>query len=284
MRELPISNRTKAPLPNGWGERTCLMGVINITPDSFSDGGEYLEITKALERFEFCLNNGADIIDIGAQSTRPGAIDIGPDEELSRLLEPLKAIRNEYPKALISIDTFHSKVANKALEIGANWINDISGGRYDNNILKVVADLGCPYVITHSRGNIEDMHSKVSYKNFLNELINEIYEYIELAIKAGISNNQIILDPGIGFSKKTEHNLSIIKNIHLIRSIGYPILIGPSRKRFIGEVLDEPDSNKRLMGTAAVVSKCVSSNIELVRVHDVKEMYQIIKMSESINI
>ncbi len=255
------------------------MGVINITPDSFSDGGKYFDIQNALKKASDCINLGADIIDIGGQSTRPGANILSPDEELKRIFPTLKLIRKEYPSQLISVDTFYSEVAEEALCLGADWINDISGGRLDPQIFKVIAGTKVPFVITHSRGNSQTMKNLCNYENVVEEVLSELLIQVDKAISAGVSSEQIIIDPGIGFAKNTSQNLSLLTNLNVFINSNYPVLIGPSRKRFIGDVLNEPDPLKRIFGTSAVVCKCVEAKVNIIRLHDIHEMKQLIKMA-----
>ena len=274
--------KNKKIWPDFWSDKTCVMGVLNVTPDSFSDGGKYFSHNSAIERASQMINEGADVIDIGAQSTRPGAEIIGSDEELDRLIPVLKSIRYNHPEIIISIDTFQSKVASKALDIGANWINDVSGGRYDPFMLDVVSSSQCPYILMHSRGNSKTMSSLTSYKNITLDVISQLLLSTEKAISKGIDNSKIIWDPGIGFAKDTVQNIQLLKDLETIAKEGFPLLIGPSRKRFIGDLINEPDSKKRLTGTIAVVCRCVQANINLIRVHDVKEVCNAIIIANNI--
>ena len=268
--------------PKDWGRKTSIMGVINLTPDSFSDGGDYNSTRKILDQVKNFLFNGVDIIDLGAQSTRPGAEEIGPEKEIKRLIPFLKKIRSEYPEILISIDTFNSEVANEALLNGANWINDITGGRRDVKILDVVSKFNCPFVITHSRGNSQNMNMLNKYDNFLSDVIKSLENSTMSALDKNISKDNIILDPGIGFSKDTVQNLQILKNLDLFKKLNFPILIGASRKRFIGDILNEINPKERDIGTLAISCLCSQLNIHLVRVHNVKMNYQILKISDRI--
>ncbi len=279
MPESQITHLIKNPWPQKWGKKTAIMGILNITPDSFSDGGLYLDPEDAVSRVSEQLDQGADIIDIGAQSTRPGANLIEPEEELNRLIPVLKTIRNLFPDILISIDTFHSKVAHKALEYGANWINDVTAGREDARILDVVCEAKCPYVLTHSRGNSKTMNNYSFYKDIINDVKNELLESIEKALKIGVLEENIIIDPGLGFAKNTKHNILIIKNLEKFGSFGLPLLVGPSRKRFIGEVLNEQDTKKRIWGTNAVICRCVQAKVHLVRVHEINQVSKTIDMA-----
>ena len=260
--------------------KTAIMGVINITPDSFSDGGLYLNPLKAVQRANQQLKEGVSILDIGAQSTRPGAEYIQPEIEWKRLFPALKAIRTEFPSALISVDTFSSTVASKALQLGANWINDISGGNRDPEILKVVADANCPYVITHSRGNSKTMNQLCVYNHLINDILDELNIATESALNSGILAENIIWDPGLGFAKDTNHNLEILRNLEVFTKAQYPILVGPSRKRFIGEVLNEEDSEKRLFGTLAVICRCIEAKVAIVRVHDIAPTFKTVQMAK----
>ncbi len=270
------------PWPDNWGRKTSIMGIINLTPDSFSDGGEFCSIEKVLSQVNNFISNGVDVIDLGAQSTRPGAIEIGAKNELKRLLPYLKIIRKEYPDILISVDTFNSEVAYESLLNGANWINDVTGGRRDEEILDVVAKFNCPFVITHSRGNSKNMNNFTNYDDLLVEIIQSLETLTKKAINKRVSKDRIIWDPGIGFSKKTNQNIEILKNIDSLKKFEFPILIGASRKRFIGEILKEDNPKERDIGTLAVSCLCSQLNIHLVRVHNVKINYQVLKVSDKI--
>ena len=281
MPELQITNKNNF-WPNNWGKKTSIMGIINLTPDSFSDGGELCSIEKVLDKVNNFVMNGVDVIDIGAQSTRPGAIEIGPKAEIKRLIPYLKIIRRNYPKVLISIDTFNSEVAYEALSNGANWINDVTGGRRDEEILDVVASFNCPFVITHSRGNSKNMNKLTSYKNLLTDIIESLETLTNNAIKKKVDKNKIIWDPGIGFSKNTDQNIEILRNLYAIKNHGFPILIGASRKRFIGDILDQINPVERDIGTLAISCLCSQFNIDLVRVHNVKINYEILCVADKI--
>ncbi len=272
----------KDPWPKGWGEKTSIMGVINLTPDSFSDGGDLNSSKKILDQVNHFLSNGVDIIDLGAQSTRPGAKEVGSKIEIKRLIPYLKLIRSEYPETLISVDTFNSDVAHEALLNGANWINDVTGGRRDNEILKVVSEFNCPFVITHSRGNSKNMNELSNYKNVVSEVKFSLENLIKNALEKNISRKNIIVDPGIGFSKDLNQNLEILRNLDVFKNLNLPILIGASRKRFIGEVLNENNPKERDIGTLAISCLCSNFNIDIVRVHNVKLNYQILKVADRI--
>ena len=270
----------KNPWPEGWGQKTSIMGVINLTPDSFSDGGELNSSKKVLEQVNNFLRNGVDVIDLGAQSTRPGAEEVGPKKEIKRLIPYLKLIKSEFPDVLISIDTFNSEVAYEALLNGANWINDVTGGRRDINILDVVSKFDCPFVITHSRGNSQNMNELSKYKNVTREVKFSLETLIQNALEKNISKENIIVDPGIGFSKDINQNLEILRNLEVFKELNLPILIGASRKRFIGEILDEMNPKERDIGTLAISCLCSQFNIDIVRVHNVKMNSQILKVAD----
>ena len=258
------------------------MGVINVTPDSFSDGGRFLASERALAEAQRQLSRGADVLDLGAQSTRPGAEEVGAEEELRRLLPALNAIRQHCPEALISIDTFLAPVAAKALEAGANWINDVSGGRRDPDLLKVVADAGCPVVLMHSRGDSQTMDQLTTYSDVVADVKEALLERSEAAIQAGVDESQIIWDPGLGFAKTHEQNLQLLRDLEQLTAGTRPVLIGPSRKRFIGAVLDEPRPKARLWGTAAVACRCTQAGAAVLRVHDVGPISQTLRMAAAL--
>ena len=258
------------------------MGIINLTPDSFSDGGDLNSSEKVLDKVNQFLCNGVDIIDLGAQSTRPGAKEVGPNIEIKRLIPYLKLIKSEYPEILISIDTFNSDVAHEALLNGADWINDVTGGRRDKEILEVVSKFNCPFVITHSRGNSQNMDELSKYVDVLNEVKFSLESLIRNALEKNISKKNIIVDPGIGFSKDTNQNLEILRNLDVFKKLNFPILIGASRKRFIGEILNEINPKYRDIGTLAISCLCSNFNIDIVRVHNVKMNYQILKVADMI--
>ena len=270
------------PWPDKWGQKTSIMGIINLTPDSFSDGGEFFSVEKVLNQVNNFILNGVDVIDLGAQSTRPGAIEIGAKKELRRLIPFLKEIRTKYPNILISIDTFNSEVAHEALLNGANWINDVTGGRRDEEILDVVSEFNCPFVITHSRGNSQNMNNLTNYDDFLGDVTSSLEMLTKIAIKKNVNRDNIIWDPGIGFSKDTYQNIELLRNIDSFKKFQFPILIGASRKRFIGEILDEDNPKERDIGTLAISCFCSQLNIHMVRVHNVKMNNQVLKIADKI--
>ncbi len=278
---MQITNN-KHPWPYKWGHKTSIMGIINLTPDSFSDGGDFCSVEKVLSQVNHFVSNGVDVIDLGAQSTKPGAKEIGPRKEITRLIPYLKKIRKEYPKILISIDTFNSEVAYEALLNGANWINDVTGGRRDEKILDVVSEFQCPFIITHSRGNSQNMNRLTSYDDLLADIANSLNILSTKAIKKNVSKDKIIWDPGIGFSKDKNQNIRILRNIDFFKKFDFPILIGASRKRFIGEILKQPNPKERDIGTLAISCLCSQQNIHLVRVHNVKINSQVLKVADEL--
>ena len=269
-------------LPYGWGRKTSIMGILNLTPDSFSDGGDFFDLAKALVQVEKFINYGVDVLDIGAQSTRPGAEEVGSAIEIERLIPILREIRKRFPNIIISIDTYNSDVALKALLNGANWINDVTGGRRDEEIYSVVSKFDCPFVITHSKGNSQTMNDLINYENLIEDIIDSLKILINKARSKGVDMNKIILDPGLGFAKNTSQNILILKNLRKFKKLGYPLLIGASRKRFIGEVLKISNPKDRDIGSLAISCLCSQLNIEIVRVHNVELHSQIIKMADKI--
>jgi dihydropteroate synthase len=258
------------------------MGILNLTPDSFSDGGLFQRPDQALKQAARLLRAGADVLDLGAQSTRPGAEDIGPAAELGRLLPALKAIRAAHPAALLSVDTFHAEVAEAALAAGADWINDVSGGRRDPAILGVVAQARCPYVLMHSRGDSRSMDALTDYRDVVEDVCAELGRSTRLALAQGVNTSQLIWDPGLGFAKTHEQNLALLRGLGRLRQEGFPLLVGPSRKRFIGEVLAEPRPRARLWGTAAVCTEAIRGGAAVLRVHDVAPIVQTARMMDAI--
>ena len=258
------------------------MGVINITPDSFSDGGRFLRVDHAVAEAAQQLQQGADVLDLGGQSTRPGAQDVGAEEELRRVLPVIQEIRSQFPTALLSVDTFLAPVAEAALRAGVNWVNDVSGGRRDPNLLRVVASAGCPVVLMHSRGDSRSMDQLTDYIDVVEEVRLGLMERTEAALAAGVNAEQIIWDPGLGFAKTHDQNLLLLKGLERLCAEQFPLLVGPSRKRFIGAVLDEPRPRARIWGTAAVACRCAQAGVAIVRVHDVGPMVQTLTMAATL--
>ncbi|BCB01949.1 dihydropteroate synthase [Bacillus sp. KH172YL63] len=252
-------------------KKTLIMGILNITPDSFSDGGSYNELERAVDRAKEMVEMGADIIDIGGESTRPGHQVIPVEEEISRVVPIIEAISREV-NVPISIDTYKAETARRALAAGASIINDVWGAKKDPEMAAVAADTGAPIILMHNR---EDK----DYKNFVRDAIQDLQESIFLVKEAGVSDEQIILDPGIGFAKTVPLNLEMMRNLDAIVSLGYPVLLGTSRKSMIGQVLDLP-VEERMEGTGATVCYGIQQGCHIVRVHDVKEMARMAKMMD----
>ncbi len=267
------------------GRRTRVMGVLNLTPDSFSDGGRFKRPEAALLQARTMVAQGADLLDLGGQSTRPGAAEIGAPEEIERVLPVLRLLLQAFPPGegpLLSIDTFQAPVAEAALAAGADWINDVSGGRRDPDLLSVVAAGGCPYVLMHSRGDSRSMDGLARYGDVVAEVREELLIATDRAVAAGIRPAQIVWDPGLGFAKTTAHNLSLLRGLGRLRAEGFPLLVGPSRKRFIGEVLEEPRPRARLWGTAAACCQAIAAGADVLRVHDVGPIVQTARMADAL--
>lgn len=270
-----------------WGDhslnlsnRTYIMGVLNVTPDSFSDGGLYIQEDKAIEQGIAMAHEGADIIDIGGESTRPYSETVPCDKEIARVIPVIEALSKDI-KIPISIDTCKAKVAVEALKAGASMINDISALRFDPEMASVVAEAGVPVILMHMLGTPGDMQKNPTYDNLIQEILDFLRDAIERAVKAGIRKDLIIIDPGIGFGKTFHHNLEIIKELRQFSSLERPILLGTSRKAFIGHILqNEPD--ERDTGTMATVSAGVLNGAHIVRVHDVKRTLETVKIIDAI--
>lgn len=271
------------------GVKTAIMGIVNITPNSFSDGGEYFSLKDAVDRVEKLLEEGADIIDIGGESTRPGAEPVPEEEELKRVIPVIKEVRKQLgDKFLISIDTYKSNVARKALESGADIVNDISGLGFDKSMVEVIKEFDCPIVINHIKGKPKDMQKKVYYSDVVAEIIDYFERRINYALEKGVRADRFIIDPGIGFGKNVEHNVEIIKRLREFKVLGYPILIGVSRKSFIGSILNnflkdkEYTPKERLFGSLGVSAYAVLNGAHILRVHDVKETKEFLTLLDTV--
>ncbi len=276
-----------------WGARTYVMAILNVTPDSFSGDGMYNEpgvvIERAVAQVEQFIAEGADIIDVGGESTRPGSTPIHPSEEIQRIIPVIEAIR-QVSDVPISVDTYRAVVAEAALEAGANWINDVWSLRMDPDLAKLVAQAGCPVVLMHNRSKPKNVAQEerlggryvgMDYKNLILNVQEELDESIELALAHGVSHEKIIIDPGIGFGKTVAQNLQLINELDQFLDMDYPILVGPSRKSFIGYTLDLPP-DERLEGTAAAVAIAIDRGADIIRVHDVRHMVRVARMVDSI--
>ncbi|MDH4164200.1 MAG: dihydropteroate synthase, partial [Nitrospirota bacterium] len=250
------------------GSRTHIMGILNVTPDSFSDGGRYSTVDRAVAHAADMKLSGADIIDVGGESTRPGAEPLSEDEELARIIPVIERISRDSAVPL-SVDTYKSSVAHRALKAGASMVNDISGLRFSPDMAKIAGDHGAAVVVMHIKGTPRDMQRDPVYGDVIGEITEYLAESIEIALKGGVRRDRIMIDPGIGFGKTLEHNLTILQRLDEFRILGCPIVLGTSRKRFIGTVLDLPEPQDRAAGTAATVALGVAKGAQVLRVHDV---------------
>ena len=257
------------------------MGVLNVTPDSFSDGGQFNEINSAILHVDKMLKNGADIIDIGGESTKPGSEPVSANEESKRIIPLIRTIKNEYKDILISVDTYKSSVAKKAIEAGADFVNDISGLTFDDEMVSLLAQRNIPVVIMHINGKPKTMQKNILYSDLISDIKRFFIKQCEYAINSGIKENNIIIDPGIGFGKTFDHNFTLLKRLKEFEDLGFPILIGPSRKAFIGDVLNLP-SNERVEGTIATIVAGILNGANIIRVHDVKEIKRATIVTEKI--
>ncbi|MBF0317898.1 MAG: dihydropteroate synthase [Nitrospirae bacterium] len=261
--------------------RVCVMGILNVTPDSFSDGGRFLNKTSAVERAVEMAAQGADVIDIGGISTRPGSDTVDVQEELNRVIPVVEALsgRIDIP---VSVDTYRAVVAEAALSAGATVVNDISAMQFDPEMASVVAKGGAVIVLMHIKGTPKDMQLNPVYEDVVEEVCAYLRERIDVAQKAGIAPSRIIIDPGLGFGKTLEHNLTLVNNLARLKALGYPVLIGPSRKAFVGHITNVAAPKDRIMGSAAAVAVSVYNGASIVRVHDVREMVQVVRAVEAI--
>ena len=261
--------------------KTLVMGIINVTPDSFSDGGKYVKIKNAINHSKKMVDDGADIIDVGGESTRPGAEEVSSSEELRRVIPVVESIRLNFPDILISIDTTKSVVAREAIKAGADIINDVSGLDSDIEMVGLVANLKVPIIIMHMKGNPRNMQNNPKYENLIGEITSFFEKKIKIATELGINRNLIIIDPGIGFGKTINHNFEIISKLKEFSKLDLPIMIGPSRKSFIGKTLNLPVESL-IEGTSAAITASILNGAAIVRVHDVLEMKRVAEISEKI--
>ncbi|MFZ0544923.1 MAG: dihydropteroate synthase [Candidatus Promineifilaceae bacterium] len=287
-----LKYKLRVPKLFEWGQRTYVMGIVNATPDSFSGDGLAVGddvVSAAVKQAKYFSDMGADILDIGGESTRPGSRPITAEEELARVVPVVKAVR-EAVNLTISIDTYRASVARAALEAGADWINDVWGLHMDSGMAGLVAEAGCPVVLMHNRSKPKSVSQEerlggryigIEYDDLIGDIKRELQESIDLALGAGVQERQIIIDPGIGFGKTVSQNLQLLNETDHFRDMGYPILVGASRKSFIGYTLDSPP-DERMEGTAATVAIAIDRGADIVRVHDVKEMVRVAKMTDAI--
>ena len=268
-----------------WGKRTYLMGVLNVTPDSFSDGGEFNTIESALAQAENMVKSGVDMIDIGGQSTRPGAAEISLAEELNRVIPVVQMLRQKadmFGSVPISVDTTRAQVAKAAVEAGADIVNDISGATFDWEMLSTVAQLQVPIILMHIRGTPQTMQKLTDYQDLIGEIREFLESRIAAAVAAGIDKYRIIIDPGIGFAKTYNQNLEILRELPKFRGLDCPILVGVSRKSFIGQILNQREAKQRIWGTAAACTSAIANSADILRVHDVREMHDVCLVADAI--
>jgi dihydropteroate synthase len=276
-----------------WGSRTYVMGILNVTPDSFSGDGIIAKgsaVEVAVEQARYFLESGADILDVGGESTRPGSAPVNADEEMERVIPVVHALHKNFPEAVISIDTYKSQVAEEALRAGAQIVNDVWGLRADDELASVAAKYKTPLILMHNRSNPASVEVRekfgnayigAEYENLIEDVKRELMDSVALAQKAGIAESHIVLDPGVGFGKTREHNLELVNRLDEIRKLGYPILLGTSRKSFIGFTLDLPP-DQRMEGTASTVAVGITRGADIIRVHDVKEMCRVARMTDAL--
>ncbi|RKU20210.1 dihydropteroate synthase [Candidatus Poribacteria bacterium] len=262
------------------GDRTHVMGILNVTPDSFSDGGCYLDVQRAIAHTQLMVEEGATLVDVGGESSRPGASPVSVDEELARVVPVIRAIVDSVD-VLISVDTYKAEVARQALEAGAHLVNDITALRGDVAMASVVAEMEAGLILMHMKGTPRTMQQAPQYGDVVSEVRASLQESVRTAEEQGVAAERIVIDPGIGFGKTTEHNLELLKRLSEFRSLNKPLLIGTSRKSFIGTVLGLP-VNERVEGTAATVCWAIAHGADIVRVHDVKANVRAALMTDAL--
>jgi dihydropteroate synthase len=265
-----------------WGDRTYIMGILNVTPDSFSDGGKFHTVDAALVQAARMVAAGADILDIGGESTKPGAAPVDEQTELTRVIPAIEAIRkhSDIGEIPISIDTTKATVAEAAILAGADIVNDVSGGKFDPQMLPTVGRLGVPYILMHMRGTPATMSQMTDYMDVVEEVYNFLQVQIDRAVECGIDRSQLIIDPGIGFAKKYQQSIELIRQLARFETLDLPLLVGVSRKSFIGKMIDRSDPNERLWGTAAACCAAIARGADIVRVHDVAEMVDVCRVAD----
>jgi len=262
------------------GPRTWIMGILNVTPDSFSDGGRCADVDTAVAFGMALFEAGADIVDVGGESTRPGGLAVDPDVETGRVVPVVEGLRKR-GTGLVSVDTTKAAVARAALDAGADLVNDVSGFRFDPAMAPLVARRGAAAVVMHVRGTFDTMHQEPAYADVMGEVVSELKAALEAGERAGVKPMQTIVDPGIGFAKDRRHSLEVLRRLPEMDALDRPVLVGPSRKSFLGKVLDVPPA-ERLMGTAAAVAASILGGAHVVRVHDVAAMAQVARVCDAI--
>ncbi|WP_027157769.1 dihydropteroate synthase [Methylobacter luteus] len=256
-------------------DKPLIMGILNVTPDSFSDGGQYSDVDAAVRQARRMLDEGADIIDIGGESTRPGSEPVAADAQIQRVVPVIAAIRRQVSADIpISIDTTLSAVARAALEAGADIINDISAGRDDEAILALAAETDAPIILMHSQGTPKTMQDNPYYDDVVQDVLAALYQQIDAALKAGIKKKRIAIDPGIGFGKRKQDNLDLLAHLDAFVAAGYPVLLGTSRKRFMGTICDVSEPSELVIATAVTTALGIMAGVQMFRVHDVRENRQ----------
>jgi dihydropteroate synthase len=288
MRPLTVDNHTF-----NWGTRTYVMGILNVTPDSFSGDGIIARgdaVQVAIDQARSFVASSVDVLDVGGESTRPGSAPVTVDEELQRVIPVIRALKENFPDTLISIDTYKAHVAEEAIKGGAHIINDVWGLRADPALATIVAKYKTPVILMHNRSNpasievrarLGNAYTGSEYQDLIGDVKRELMYSVTLARAAGISDERIILDPGVGFGKTVAHNLELIDRLNEIRALGFPVLLGPSRKSFIGFMLDLP-ADQRVEGTAAAIAVGIVRGVDIIRVHDVEHMRRVAKMTDAI--
>ena len=257
------------------------MGILNVTPDSFSDGGRFTNAKIAVDHALKMIDDGAHIIDIGGESTRPGSVPVSEDEECERILPVIESIKKINNNITISVDTYKASVAKKAIEVGSDIVNDISGLTFDPDMIPLLSKKDIPVIIMHINGKPKTMQKNPTYNDLIKDIKSFLHHQSNIAEENGIKNKHIILDPGIGFGKTFEHNFTLLRKLDEICSLGYPVMIGTSRKAFIGDALDLPPDD-RVEGTLATIVAGIMNGAKIVRVHDVKEVNRVVKITEKI--
>jgi dihydropteroate synthase len=263
------------------GSRPLVMGILNVTPDSFSDGGRFTQEEALSAQIRAMLDNGVDIIDVGGESTRPYAEPVSKDEELRRVLPAIACIRGMHRSIPVSIDTTKAEVARQALEAGADIINDVSGLRFDPEMIRIAVAHGAPVILMHMRKTPKDMQDQPVYDDVVQEITDFLSERISWATGQGLDRERIIVDPGLGFGKTVEHNLTILKHLPAFKKLGCPLLVGHSRKAFIGKLLGL-ETQERNLATALISSYCATQGADILRVHDVKSTMQAVRLHAAI--
>lgn len=259
------------------------MGILNVTPDSFSDGGDFLDVRAAVSFAEEMLDEGAHVIDIGGESTRPGSEPVSQEEELRRVVPVVRGILETRPDAVMSVDTYRAETAEAALGAGAAIINDITALQWDERMAPLLAEAGCPVVLMHMQGEPKTMQDDPRYEDVVREVCDFLAERAEFAVASGISPENVVLDPGIGFGKTVEHNLALVKHLDAIVGLGYPVLVGASRKGFVGKVTGAGEAKERAFGTAAVSVVARERGARLFRVHDVRANREALAMADAVS-